>query len=178
MGWTNDVAGLSLQGRDEALATASKLKNYQIDTAYHSDLLRTSETATIIGDQLNLISTPHLGIRERNLGNFAGHTGHEIMTNRPLDWLKFQDHHDLDWNGLQGESLRDVHARFHSFMEHLHAQHVNQSVLLITHSGILHTILRDYFHFFPTESFIEVAHDSITILDKVGDSYALTLHNS
>lgn len=177
MGWVNDVVGLSDQGKEDALATARKLESYHIDTIYHSDLLRTTETSEIICSHLQMPSEPSLGIRERNLGNFADRTAHDIKQSRPQAWDKFLDHADPDWNGLEGESLRDVHMRFHNFMTGLHHDHSGQTVLLITHSGIMHTVLRDYFHFFPIESFVEVDHDSVTILDKVGGTYHLTLHN-
>ena len=177
MGWDDDHVELSEQGKIDAMETAKKLKSYHIDATYHSDLIRTTETAEIITSQLALTSSPAFGIRERNLGNFANLTMHEIKTNRPSDWAKFLDHFDPDWNGLGGESLRDMYNRFDSFMHELKAKHRDQTVLLITHSGFMHTILRDYFNFFPKESFIEVGHSSVTILGKIGDRYQLTSHN-
>lgn len=177
MGWVNDVAGLSEEGRVDARSTASKLRNYQIDVAYHSDLLRTTETASIISSELTIKIEPTHYLRERNLGNFADCTAHDLITSRPHDWEKFLDHADQDWNGLAGESLRQVNARFAKFHQQLISQHPHQTVLLVTHSGILHTILRDYFHFFPVESFIEVGHDSITVVDNIDGNHQLTLHN-
>lgn len=177
MGWVHDHVGLSDQGRQDALATAAKLKNYRIDYIYHSDLKRTSETATIITQELGMSSVATTTLRERNLGTFAEHTAHEVMTTRPEDWVKFLDHHDPDWNGLEGESLRDVHKRFRTLLRNLQLQHKDQIILLITHSGYLHTILRDHFRFFPKESFIEVGHSSVTILEKSGSSYHLVAHN-
>lgn len=178
MGWVNDTIGLSEQGRADARATAIKLRDYQIDVAYHSDLLRTTETARIISSELSLKIEPTHYLRERNLGNFADLTAHDIISSRPYDWSKFLDHADQDWNGLEGESLRQVNARFAKFHQQLKELHSGQTVLLVTHSGILHTILRDYFGFFPVESFIEVGHDSVTVLDKVNGQYQLTLHNT
>ena len=115
MGWIDHV-GLSDQGKADAKKTADKLKNYQIDCVYHSDFLRTAETAAIITAQLGLTSSPTHSLRERNLGSFANQTVHEVITTRPADWAKFLDHYDPDWNGLEGESLRDVYNRFHLFM--------------------------------------------------------------
>jgi len=177
MGWTDDTTGLSDAGRLDATATATKLKSYRIDAAYHSDLLRTSETAQIISETLQIQITPTPLLRERNIGNFAGHTHHELKESRPTDWAKFLDHHDLDWNGLAGESLRDVHTRFHQLRTLLSANHSDQSVLLVTHSGFIHTVLRDIYGFFPKESFVEVDHDSVTILTKQSNTYSLTRYN-
>jgi broad specificity phosphatase PhoE len=178
MGWDDDYAGLNDLGVEDAKITASKLAQYHIDAVYHSDLIRTSETASIIANQLQLVSLPTTSLRERNLGNFSGFTMHEIKVSRPHDWDKFLDHADVDWNGLGGESLRDVHNRFDKFIKVLHTKHRDQTVLLISHSGFMHTILRDYFGFFPTDSFIEVGHSSITVLEKFSSKYNLALHNA
>ncbi len=176
MGW-NDHVGLSPQGRRDALTTAKKLQNYQINAAYHSDLLRTRETAEIISRHLKIHSTPNQLLRERDLGNFANLTPHQIMLDRPDDWSKFIDHHDITWNGLNGESLHHVHQRIAKLRTTLKKHHAGATVLLITHSGLIHIMLRDHFGFFPKESFIDVAHDSITLLEKRVDRYHLALHN-
>lgn len=178
MGWAHDHVGLSDQGRGDALAVAAKLKNYHIDYIYHSDLKRTSETAAIITQELGMTSIPTVGLRERNLGTFAELTAYEVMTTRPHDWAKFLDHYDPNWNGLAGESLRDVHIRFRSLLSQLQSRHQNQTILLITHSGYLHTVLRDHFEFFPKESFKEVGHSSLTVLEKTLSSYHLVLYDA
>jgi len=177
MGWADDHVGLSISGQQDAKDTAAKLKTQRIDYIYHSDLIRTTETATIITQELGMVSTPTPYLRERNLGNFANLTMHEIKTNRPADWAKFLDHKDPDWNGLAGESLRDMHKRFDAFLRELRSKHQDQNILLISHSGFMHTIFRDYFGFFPVESFNEVGHSSVTILEKRGDKYALVRYN-
>lgn len=177
MGWADDSTGLSDQGIQDAQSTASKLSSYHIDSIYYSDLRRTTQTATIITSSLGLTAKPTQLLRERDLGNFAGLTSHEIKTKRPADWDKFLDHHDPDWNGLEGESLRHVHARFSSLLDHLHSNHQDQTIVLVTHSGYLHTILRDHFEFFPKDSFKEVGHSSITVLEKTVTSYQLSLYD-
>ena len=178
MGWADDSTGLSEQGILDAQATTTKLSSYQIDAIYYSDLRRTSETASIITSTLNLTAEKTHLLRERDLGNFAGRTSHEIKTNNPEDWNKFLDHHDPDWNGLEGESLSHVHARFADLLQHLHSTHPDKTVLLVTHSGYLHTVLRDHFGFFPKESFQEVGHSSITILEKTTSTYQLALYDA
>lgn len=176
MGWSSDV-GLTDKGREDAATTAAKLKEYQIDHMYVSDLRRARESGEIISQILNMKPTLTHGLRERNLGIFAEKTWAELKTNHAEHFTKFLDHHDPNWNGLEGESLQDMHQRFDQFLASLKASHPNQTILMITHSGFLYTILRDYFGFFATESFLEVEHTSVTILDKTKDSYHLTLFN-
>ena len=176
MGW-HDHVGLSPQGQLDAKKTAQKLKQYPIDFAFHSDFIRTSETAKIISDEIGMAITPTHYLRERNLGNFAELTMGEIKANRPDDWAKFLDHHDPDWNGLEGGSLWDVSDRFHKFVSQILSQYPSKSILLITHSGYIHTILRDYFEFFDKDSFEEVGHSSVTILEKEGNKYNIITYN-
>ncbi len=177
MGWDSDHVGLSAEGRLDAQITAAKLSKYSLDAIYYSDLRRTSETAEIITNILGISATPNVLIRERNLGSFAEHTMHDLKVNRSKEWEKFLDHHDPDWTIPGGESLRDVHTRFAQMLSFLSTNHNNQTVLLITHSGYIHTVLRDHFGFFAKDTFVEVDHTSHTVLTKTQSSYELTLYN-
>jgi broad specificity phosphatase PhoE len=177
MGWEHDYAHLTKQGQEDAKQTAKNLAGYKIDHIYHSDLIRTTETAAIICKALGRQSEPTHYLRERNLGTFADRTWQDLRENSPAEFAKFIDHEDAEWNGLKGESLNDMAKRFNEFLAQLHSSHQGQTVLLVTHSGFLHTILRDVFDFFPKHSFTEVGHSSITILEKSGGTYTLKLYN-
>jgi len=168
---------LSETGRKQATSTGKRLSQMQVDVIYHSDILRTTETASIIGKLINLAPVPTELLRERDLGIFDNHTLHEVQEKWPDHATRFFDHTDIYWKGHGGESLHEVHTRFASLLSHLDQHHPAQTVLLVTHSGYTHTVLRDHFHFFPTESFSESLPASITIVERVGDEYQLTLYN-
>lgn len=175
IGWQRDPS-LNKQGRAHATSVGERLRQYKPDAIYHSDLLRTTETATIIADKLGLTPTPTRLLRERDLGDFDGHTLAEIKLKWPEETARFLDHSDTTWAGHNGESLATVHARYLSLTAELEESHYS-TILLVTHSGFIHTTLRDHYHFFPTESFADVAHDSITIVDRTDAGYTLTLYN-
>lgn len=177
MNWTNDVGTLTDKGREEANQVGARLKNYDIDAVYVSDLRRTRETAAEISKHIKLEHKLSPGIRERNLGLFGDLTFDEIKEKWPEKFDKFLDHSDTDWNGLEGESLSDVHKRFRAFLSELESSHKDKNVLLITHSGVLYTALRDIFGFFPQDSWMDVAHTSITVLEKIDNKYVLTQFN-
>lgn len=176
IGWRTDIP-LSDDGRQDALRSAAKLRHYKIDIIYHSDMLRTTETAHIISAELGLTTTAEQLLRERDLGEFDGHSLAELKAKNP-EWVeRFFDHADCSWCTPGGESLSSVHIRFRKLINKLHNQHPDKTVLLVTHSGFIHTVLRDIYGFFPIESFIEVAHDAVTVLEKDGASYRLIAHN-
>ncbi len=177
MNWTNDVGSLTDKGREEANQVGARLKNYDIDAIYVSDLRRTRETAAEIAKHIKVEQKLAHGIRERNLGIFGDLTFDEIKEKWPEKFEKFIDHYDKDWNGLEGESLSDVHNRFNAFLSELESAHKDENVLLVTHSGVLYTALRDVFGFFPKDSWMDVAHTSITVLEKEGDKYVLAQFN-
>lgn len=176
MGWQSDV-GLSERGIKDAKSLAAKLAAYPIDAMYHSDLRRTRETAGIISDSLKITSTPEFLLRERNLACFAGKSMHDLQNENPQWVAKFFEHTDREWKMPGGESLGEVHTRFRTLVTKLHDAHEGQTVLLVTHSGYLHVVLRDVFGFFPVETFVEVEHDSVTILEKASGSYRLAQYN-
>lgn len=177
MNWSHDVGTLTDQGQKEAAIVGNKLKEYRIDAMYASDLRRTRETAAIIATHVSLTPVLTPSLRERNLGIFGDHTFDELNAKWPDKVAKFLDHSDQEWNGLEGESLRDVQTRFDVFLTDLHARHHDQSILLVTHSGFLYIVLRDYFNFLPRETWLDVDHTSVTVLEKSAKTYTLTKFN-
>lgn len=177
MNWAHDVGSLSDLGKAEAAQVGAKLKQFHIDTMYVSDLLRTRETGEIISTQTGLKPVLTKYLRERNLGIFGDLTLDEIKTKWPDRHSKFFDHEDIDWNGLEGESLRDVHDRFREFLEILKLEHKDENILFVTHSGFLYTTIRDVFGLLPPNTWLDVEHTSVTILEKSGDKYQLKAFN-
>ena len=176
MNWHSDV-GLSETGKREAAQVGARLSKMDIDAMYVSDLRRTCETGAIIAELIHLkpIETPFL--RERNLGKFGDMTLNEIKDKWPDLFDQFIDDSDLDWNGLEGESLRELHTRFSEFLAQLSHEHKGDSILLVSHSGFLYTNIRDVLGLLPPNTRIDVEHTSITILEKIDGSYQLKVFN-
>jgi alpha-ribazole phosphatase len=177
MNWANDVGTLSEQGQKQANEVGIRLKQFNIHSMYVSDLRRTKETADIIAKHISIQPTHTQSLRERDLGIFGDLTFDEIKSKWPEKAIEFRSNADIDWNGLDGESIKDVHTRFQKFMDEIESKHPEDTILFVTHSGIIYTILKDVYHFFAKDSWMDVEHTSITVLQKNGDSYTLETFN-
>jgi 2,3-bisphosphoglycerate-dependent phosphoglycerate mutase len=177
MNWANDVGTLSEKGQKEANEVGLRLKQFDIHAMYASDLRRAKETASIIAKHITIEPIHTQGLRERDLGIFGDLTFDEIASRWPEAAIEFRSNADIDWNDLEGESIRDVHKRFQKFMEEIESKHTDEVVLFVAHSGVIYTILKDLYHFFPQDSWVDIEHTSLTILEKSGDSYILQAFN-
>lgn len=109
-GWTDTP--LTSLGRKQAELVGLKLyKNLNKEeyTIYSSDLMRASQTAEIVGKQLNLKVTEDTDLREINTGIAAGKTKDWARENRNprtsndfnIDYQEYQD----------GETWRQFYSR-------------------------------------------------------------------
>lgn len=166
---------LNVRGHAQARATAERFIDIHVDALYSSDLVRAHTTAQYIATTVKtpIISTPAL--RERDMGIFAGWQW-EVKTDpsKQALWQEFEharDQEDFDWNKHQGESLRQMTDRITIFMQHLHTQHVDQTVVLVTHGGTINRLLEHYRLKSARDGFQEVKNASLHILHKRGNHY-------
>jgi probable phosphoglycerate mutase len=80
-------------------------------------------------------------LKERNFGILESHTWPEIQAQWP-DMAAAWQQPLPDWAPAGGESLRAVHQRVMQCMTRIHANHAGQTVLLVTHGGVLDAIYR------------------------------------
>ncbi len=126
-------------GSQQAYALAQGLKGRNIEDIYSSDLGRALKTAEIIGNTLKLSIKTDERLRERNLGTLQGLTKKEWQTKFPQEWEHF-DSGDPDYCFPGGESARQRYDRAITCVENLVKQHVGQTILLVTHGGILNSL--------------------------------------
>ena len=128
--------GLSEKGAEQARSLGSRLAGLSIDAAYSSDLKRTSETAKIAlgGRDIVLNETPML--REYHKGAFEGLTLPEIKAQFPEEYPRYLEK-NLDYAPKGGESTREVSARMAQIIGQIKADHLNETVLLVSHGGVL-----------------------------------------
>ena len=140
-GWSDH--GLTVAGREQVLTLARSMiaERICIDRIVSSDLHRAKETADILSDQLNIPVTSHPGFREINNGTLAG-MKHELATERfpGLYWasLDYTEHYP------GGESPEGFFLRVQSAWSELKtelAERPEETVLLVTHGGVIETIL-------------------------------------
>jgi probable phosphoglycerate mutase len=128
--------GLTDIGREQAKAVGQRVVEHYPDApVWTSDLQRCVETAEAIEDALAVTATPHLGLRERDFGEWAGHLVTEIAE---IDKERFQR-----WaNGedviaeVGGESSEELGDRVEAALEEILSLVEDGGVgVLVTHGG-------------------------------------------
>jgi broad specificity phosphatase PhoE len=111
-----------------------------IEKIVASDMLRTRQTAQIIGDYLNLSIAYSPEIREVDLGSFNGKNWEEMSDIAHRDIFDEYRRQQYDFREWGGESADEVRTRISAFIETLKQSEGNSTVLLVTHGGIIRTL--------------------------------------
>jgi uncharacterized phosphatase len=133
---TNRVQGLTDiplngTGRDQARRAGLRLAADRFDAVVSSPLSRAAETARIIGQEIGLPEVEIVdALVERNYGEAEGLTGPEI---------------DARFGGVveARETREEVLARAKPALLALAERHPGQRVLVVTHGGVIGTLVRD-----------------------------------
>ena len=126
-------------GRGQAAATGRLLARRSWDAVYASPLLRAYETASIIADELGLPTpTPVPELVERNYGAAEGLTGAEIEKRYP--------------GAVPGRETREeVAARVVPEILALAEAHPGESIVVVSHGGVIRTVLNTIAPLAPAE---------------------------
>ncbi len=133
---------LNAVGHEQARRLAGRIAGEQIHAVYASDLIRTQQTAEPMSKQLVLQGTPDAGLREQNFGMVDGMRVDDIKAQHPAAWDQWT-RFNADWAFEGGaESTRQFHARVMDSVRRLIAKHPGQTLLVVTHGGVLDMIFR------------------------------------
>lgn len=132
---------LNETGRAQALATAFGVAHHKFAAIYSSDLKRAWATAQAAGERLGLDVKVACGLRERHYGVFQGLTAAEGAHRHPADHACYAVR-DPDHVFGNGESLRSFAARVVSAVDDLVRRHAGQTLLAVSHGGVLDIIYR------------------------------------
>jgi len=132
---------LNDNGRDQARRAARALRDDAPDVIYTSDLSRARETAQTVAHLLGLPLTTDQGLRERCFGIWEGHTYAEVERGWPTESERWR-RREADFGPVQGETLQGFFDRVVATTTRLAAAHAGQSVLLVTHGGVLDCLYR------------------------------------
>ncbi|MDX6475997.1 MAG: 2,3-bisphosphoglycerate-dependent phosphoglycerate mutase [Gaiellaceae bacterium] len=123
---------LNEAGREQARLHADALAQREIDAIYSSDLLRAHETARIVGDRLELPVEVDAGLREVDVGDWAGREVGELEREDPEGFRRWQDGLK-GWNG--GESYEEMGERVVETVLRIAQRHPGRTLLVVTHGG-------------------------------------------
>lgn len=133
---------LAEQGLVQAGAAARWLARMPVAALYSSDLLRAWQTAEPIGVALGLSPVPLPELRERRYGIFEGVTYEDAKTRYPSAY-QILEQRDADQEiAGGGESLRQLATRVIACLRRLAALHVGQTIVIVTHGGVLDIVNR------------------------------------
>lgn len=132
---------LNAIGLEQARRLAARLAGEKADAVYVSDLLRAWQTAEPIAGGLSLQPVADKGLREQDFGRVDGMRVDDIQREHPeawQGWLRFEE----DFAMPEGESTRAFHGRVMDALQRVVAAHPDQTVVVVTHGGVLDMIYR------------------------------------
>ena len=132
---------LNATGRAQALAMSFNAAHHRFDAIYSSDLTRAMETARYVAEREGEGVRALRDLRERHYGIFQGLTASEAAGRHPAAHA-FYAARDPDYDFDTGESLRVFAARVLHGLDWLVRHHVGQTILTVSHSGVLDVIYR------------------------------------
>lgn len=128
-------------GHEQARRVGLRLAREPVQHIISSDLMRAQQTATPAAQQLALPLATTLGLREQHFGIVEGLRAEDIQRDHPRAWeawLEFRE----DYGMPEGESPLQFHARIIEALRGIVAQHAGQTVLVVTHGGVLDMVWR------------------------------------
>lgn len=131
-------SSLTTTGIAQAKALAKHLQHQLFSACYSSDLKRAYQTAHYITQQQPIIL--HECLRERNLGIFQGLTRQALRERFPQAAQAYQT--QPEFTIPQGESLHSFHQRCITCLEGIAAHHPHQSILIVSHGGVLTALFK------------------------------------
>lgn len=135
----NVDVSLDEAGRRQAALVGERLKKYDIDLIYSSNLIRAVETAQIINQKLNVEHVINNDIRESEFGILTGLQDEEIKEKYPkLTESRVLMQEDVAYPG--GENGQMVFDRAFPVIHDI-AKSGKENVAVVTHGGVIRALL-------------------------------------
>lgn len=165
------------KGKSQVEEIVTKLSKYRnIKEIYCSQLPRTLSIADKIATRLDKKVIITTDICELDFGIFDGKTYKEIEKDHPKEWAAWVLD-QLNYKIPKGESMKDLYDRVSRFIDELIEKKSEGQYLLITHGGIIQTIItylldldiKDRWHFkIPPGAIVEIDYrENYGVLTKL-----------
>lgn len=143
---------LTLEGKKKIKNTVKKLKNKNIDLIFSSDVLRSRQTAEIVGKELKIKPKYDKRLREINVGILNGKSG--------LDFVNFFKGKDrFKVRAPKGENYADVQKRMFNFIKYLEKRYSGKNILIVSHQAPLDLLKTKVKGFSNEEFFKKISPD-------------------
>jgi broad specificity phosphatase PhoE len=137
---------LTNKGKKTIKESAEKLKDKNINLIFSSDLLRTRQTAEIVGKKLKIKPKLDKRLREINFGVFSGGSIEKM-------WNYFKGEEErIKKAPAKGESYPKILKRMMSFLKDTDKKYKGKNILIISHEGPLFLLQGKVMGFFLAET--------------------------
>lgn len=133
---------LNADGRSQAERTGRRFAGHAVSAVYSSDLARARQTAEPIALTLGLPLAIEPGLRERRYGVLEGRTHDELLRDHPETYTRWRAREPDFAPPGGGESLSELRLRVERQMQALVRAHPGQTVVAVTHGGVLDCVYR------------------------------------
>ena len=168
---------LSVAGRAQAAAAARRLARERISQIHASDLKRAAETAHIIGEACAVEVCIECGLREVDVGNWAGLTHAEAKERFPEGYARRRAG-GTGWVG--GESYEQMAGRVRGYVGRLlDSARGSDRIALICHSGVIRVLVVHALGLTPSDrrSIGGNEHGALSVLRVRKGEWSLRVYN-
>jgi probable phosphoglycerate mutase len=130
---------LSSRGRAQAARLAEQLAGEGVHVLFASDLVRSAQTAAILGARWGLVPRPDPRLREIDIGSWTGRTREQIAASDAAVLSRFEAE-DLEARPGGGETRLEIRARVRAAAAELAAAHPGRRLALVTHLGVIRAL--------------------------------------
>jgi isoleucyl-tRNA synthetase len=165
---------LTEKGKKQIEKAAGRLENKKIDLIFHSDMLRTRQSAEIIGRRLGLEIKADKRLREVNVGVLNGRPIGEIGKFWNKKQIPLEEYYSKRFRTAppEGETYRDIEKRLASFIKDTEKKYKGKNILIVGHQRPL-TLLEKIVNKFSFKEFVETVFKRKEI--KTGEVRKLSL---
>lgn len=127
---------LSEKGRKQVKESAHALKGVPIVAIFASPLTRTQETAQIISEAVGVPVITDVRLRETDFGVYNNTSSTKFFLRYPFPWMR-----RVMSKQSEAEGLILVQKRVKEFLSAIREPYAGQTVVLVTHSVVIHELL-------------------------------------
>ena len=139
-GWCDSP--LTKQGIKEIENMAEQLKNYKIDAAYTSPILRAKNTAQIILKNHSVLLNEDGRLKEVNFGILEG-INTQLVRKLHVESTDWMDTLEMDYRPYEGEDLHDViNKHIESINDIIASSKEDDTVLIVGHGCSLYGLVK------------------------------------
>lgn len=157
---------LSDRGVEESRLIGERLKNWDIDCCYTSDLQRAVDTTRqIAAHKPQLIIREDARLRERYFGSFQGSVFPESLE----DFTPPEE----------TETPEAIATRLRSFLSDIRSRHAGETVLVVSHGFTIRVLMSvvGYIESTDLEAVDDLKNTSLTIIEVNDENYDVKLFN-